>query len=64
MSVRMIEVLDKKKKEAFSVFPSYHIEFGGIKYQLKDLEYENMKIIGVIIQENGEIDLCYKKEEK
>lgn len=59
-----IEIIDKKNNTITKVSEDYKIEHDGQSVSLKDLQYKDMKVIGVTIQENGEIDFCYKKEVK
>ena len=57
-----IEIIDKRDNTVKKVSEDYKIEFAEQIIALKDLQYEDMKVFGVIIQEDGEINLCYKKE--
>ena len=57
-----IELIDKRDNTVKQVSEDYKIEYAGQKVALKDLQYEDMKVFGVIIQEDGEINLRYKKE--
>ena len=57
-----IEFSDKRDNTVKKVSEDYKIEYAGQIIALKDLQYEAMKVLGVIIQEDGEINLCYKKE--
>lgn len=59
-----IEIIDKRNDTITKVSEDYKIEHDGLSISLKDLQYKDMKVFGVIIQENGEIDFCYKKEVK
>ncbi len=59
-----IEIIDKRNNTIKKVSEDYKIEHDGQSVSLKDLQYKDMKVIGIIIQENGEIDFCYKKEVK
>ena len=58
----MIEIIDKRDDTIKKVSEDYKIEYDGQEIALKDLKYQDLKVFGVIIQENGEIDLCYEKE--
>ena len=59
----MIEVIDKRNNTVYDVSLNFQIKFNNQICKLKDLEFENLKIIGVIFQKNGEIDLCYKERD-
>lgn len=59
-----IEIIDKRNDTITKVSEDYKIEHDGQSVSLKDLHYKDMKVIGIIIQENGEIEFCYKKEVK
>ena len=59
----MIEIIDKRNNTVKEVSKDYKIEYAEQEIALKDLEYEGLKISGVIIQEDGEINLCYQKED-
>ena len=56
-----IEIIDKRDNTVKKVSEDYKIEYAEQIIALKDLQYEDMKISGVIIQEDGEINLCYKE---
>ena len=58
-----IEIIDKRDNTVKKVSEDYKIEYAEQIIALKDLQYEDMKISGVIIQEDGEINLCYKEVE-
>ena len=55
-------LIDKRNDTIKKVSEDYKIEYDGQEIALKDLKYQDLKVFGVIIQENGEIDLCYEKE--
>jgi len=57
-----IEIIDKRNNTVKKVSEDYKIEYAKQIIALKDLQYEDMKVFGVIIQEDGEIDLCYIME--
>ena len=57
-----IEIIDKRNNTITKVSEDYKIEYDGQSVSLKDLRYKDLKVFGVIIQENGEIDLCYKEK--
>ena len=56
-----IEIIDKRDHTVKKVSEDYKIEYVGQIIALKDLQSEDMKVLGVIIQEDGEINLCYKE---
>ena len=56
-----IEIIDKRDNTVKKVSEAYKIEYVGQIIALKDLQSEDMKVFGVIIQEDGEINLCYKE---
>ena len=58
----IIEIIDKRDNTVKKVSEDYEIEYTEQIIALKDLQYEDLKIFSVIIQEDGEINLCYKKE--
>lgn len=60
--MKLIEIIDKRDNSIKEVSEDYKIEYAGQEIALKDLKYEDLKVFGVIIQEDGEIDLCYEKE--
>jgi len=57
-----IEIIDKRNNTITKVSEDYKIEYDGQSVSLKDLQYKDLKVFGVIIQENGEIDFCYIME--
>lgn len=57
-----IEIIDKRDNTVKKVSEAYKIEYAEQIIALKDLQYEDLKVFGVIIQEDGEINLCYKEE--
>ena len=57
-----IEIIDKRDNTIKRVSEDYKIEYAGQSVLLKDLQYEDMKVFGIIIQEDGAIDLCYKSD--
>lgn len=57
----MIEIIDKRNNSVKNVSEDYKIEYAGQQYSLKELHFVDKKIFGVIIQENGTIDFCYKE---
>ncbi len=59
---KLIKIIDKRDNTVKEVSEDYKIEYAGQEIALKDLNYEVLKVSGVIIQEDGEIDLCYEKE--
>ncbi len=59
-----IEIIDKRDNTIKKVSEDYKIRYDGQEIALKDLNYEDMKVFSIIFQEGGEIDLCYKKEER
>ncbi len=56
----MIEIIDKRNNSIKNVSEDYKIEYAGQQYSLKELQFNSKKIFGVIIQEDGTIDFCYK----
>lgn len=61
---KKIEIVDKRDNSVKYVSEDYQIEYAGQNYSLKELQIGDKKIFGVIIQEDGTIDLCYKESEK
>ena len=57
-----IEIIDKRDNTVKKVSEDYKIEYAEQIIALKDLQYGDLKVFGVIIQEDGEINLCYKEE--
>lgn len=56
----MIEIIDKRDNSIKNVSKNYMIEYAGQQYSLNELQLEGHKIFGIIIQEDGTIDFCYK----
>ena len=56
----MIEIIDKRNNSIKNVSEDYKIEYAGQHYSLRELQFSSKKIFGVIIQEDGTIDFCYK----
>lgn len=57
----MIEIIDKRNNSVKNVSEDYKIEYAGQQYSIKELQFEEKKIFGVIIQEDGTMDFCYKE---
>ena len=56
-----IEVIDKKKNKIYYVSEDFKIEYKGKQISLKELQTEEKKIISIIFQEDGTIDICYRE---
>ena len=56
----MIEIIDKRNNTVKNVSEDYKIEYAGQHYSLRELQFSSKKLFGVIIQEDGTIDFCYK----
>ena len=57
----MIEVIDKRNDMIHLVFKDdFFILLNDDKVCLKDLEVDGVSITGLIIQNDNEIDICYK----
>jgi len=57
----LIEIIDKRNNSIKNVSEDYKIEYAGQHYSLRELQFRSKKIFGVIIQEDGTIDFCYKE---
>jgi len=57
----LIEIIDKRNNSVKNVSEDYKIEYAGQQYSIKDLQFVDKKIFGVIIQEDGTMDFCYKE---
>ena len=58
-----VEILDKKKGLNWDADEDFIIDYGGTSIPVKNFETEEMYIFGVIIQENGNYDLLFKKKD-
>ena len=56
-----IEVIDKRTNKIYFVSEDYNIKFKDRIVSLKDLQKKDIEVNKIIYQENGRIDICYKK---
>lgn len=57
----MIEIIDKRNNSIKNVSEDYKIEYAGQQCSIKELQFVGKKLFGVIIQEDGTIDFCFKE---
>jgi hypothetical protein len=58
-----IELIDKKNNIIRKVSKNLKVRYYGYLVSVNEIEEKcNVEVIGIIIQENGELDLCLKKK--